>query len=262
MRSVTFVREILSVRSAVIGLVASGILAVASVPAAAVSYTISNITQGDLGGANQTGVKDPDGGCDDDASFNFSGLGHGSTGITTCGDTAIIHWAGGTVGSVVTNLTGTGIGNLAGLEFHVEDSSGTGQVNGTIDETLTINGGTATFTVPYTINFGNAGDSFQIPAFSQQVCVGNCGNGRYFVISGGTSLLGSVSSNDDEWAFETNLFGCVSTSNVAACQGTAGSVFSFVANDPPAAAPEPSSLAIFGGSLAVWRWIRRRRAAD
>jgi len=209
-----------------------------------------------------TGTSDPDKGGDDDAFFNFSGLRQGTAGLTTYGDALIATWAGGTVGSTVTNLTATTIGNLDGVEFHVEDSSGSGTVTGHFTETLTIGGNSASFDVPFTLNFGVAGDSFQINAFDDQVCVGNCGNGRYFVISGGTALMGTTSAVDDDWAFETNLFGCVtqdeSTATKNACQATLGTVNGFVANDPPPAVPEPSSLAILGFAGAAFGAIRRR----
>jgi hypothetical protein len=216
---------------------------------------------------------DPDGGCDDDAFFNFSGLGNGLAGHTTCGDALIFapSSAGGTVGNTNGNLTDSGFGNHHGIEFHVEDSAGSGSnVAGNIVATLTIGNSSGTLTIPFTINFTSTSDNFVIGAQSISVTTtGGTDAGTYHFITGGITLGtqagGFSQGGNDEGAFEGDLWGCVSTSNSSstrtACEAGGGTVSAFVANDPPPSAdvPEPASMAIFGSALISLRLARRRR---
>jgi hypothetical protein len=75
---------------------------------------------------------DPDGACDGDAFSNFGGPGNGASGITTCGDTLILKGATNGATDTITNLSDISSPNGTGLEFHVEDSSGTGTVNSSL----------------------------------------------------------------------------------------------------------------------------------
>lgn len=191
---------------------------------------------------------DADGGCDTDAFSNFGGPSAGPSGITTCGDTLIFNGATSGTLDTITNLSDTSSPNGTGAEFHVEDSSGTGTVNSFLPETLSVGGESNTFDLPYTVTFTSTADSFQIPAFDIAVCIPNAsGSGctNYYITSPGTLGLDRNGSDDDDWAFETTLVGCVNTSDTG-CETTPSStVISFLTPDPPlAAVPEPSTLAV------------------
>ena len=109
------------------------------------------------------------------------------------------------------------------------------------------------------VNFGSAYDSFQVPAFDLPV---SCGGIDYYVISDGTSLMG-LSRNDDEWAFWTNLNGCVSLDDT--CTGmTLAPVFSANADDPPDVGnvPEPASWSIACAALITVVVVRRQKKSS
>jgi hypothetical protein len=162
--------------------------------------------------------------------------------------------------------------NGTGIEFHVEDSAGLhGPQTGFLTESLTVGGLSNNFDLPYTVNFGFAADTFQIPAFDIDVCIkngtgGNCNSNHnngtdYWIISPGTSLLtGGTSNGDDDWAFETNLVGCVNTSDSGpgSCGTIVAPFVSFLAGDPPPvpAVPEPSTSAVFFFGLAALATLR------